>query len=132
MAQSAAAATAIALLSPRMASPFQIDTEHDDDGRYRLALAGELDLAAAPSFLRALETACADGARSITVDLSGLTFIDSAGLRAVLQGHRLCFGHGSEYWLDPTMAPPIRRLLEIAGVRPDAIPFLDGSSRRRP
>ncbi len=96
-------------------APFHLDCKHDD-GSYRLALTGELDLATVPEFERALRTACADGARAVTIDLSGLTFIDSTGLRAILEGHQICSTQGREYWIDRKMQTPVKRLLEIAGV----------------
>jgi anti-anti-sigma factor len=75
-----------------------------------------------PGFERALQTVCADGASAIVIDLSGVTFIDSAALRALLVGHELCISHGAEYWLDRDMASPVKRLLEIAGV--GRVPFI--------
>jgi anti-sigma B factor antagonist len=103
-----------------MGGQFRLRSEHDG-GDYRLSLTGELDIATVPQFEQALGAACADGAKSITVDLSGLAFIDSTGLRALLAGGEICVSHGSEYWIDRNMSPPVKRLLEIAGV--GRVPF---------
>jgi anti-anti-sigma factor len=104
------------------ARAFRLDTQHDDSGQCVLALAGEFDMAAAPVFQRALDAAIQRDAKSVTVDLSALTFIDSTGLRAVLEGRQLCAERRVEYWLAPEMARPVKRLLEIAGVA-SALPF---------
>ena len=70
-------------------------------------LRGELDLATAERVGELL-----DPARAVeTIDVSGLTFVDSAGLRALLRARRdrpaLCY-------LDPP--PALCRLAELAGV----------------
>jgi anti-sigma B factor antagonist len=44
-------------------------------------LAGELDMATAPRLDEAVAGVLAKGARRVTVDLSGLAFVDSSGLR---------------------------------------------------
>lgn len=47
----------------------------------RLTLAGELDIAGAPRVEDAVATSLAEGSRSLILDLSELTFVDSSGLR---------------------------------------------------
>ena len=54
---------------------------------HTIAVAGELDLATIPELERALEQAEASDALSIIVDLSRLQFIDSSGVRVLLQAH---------------------------------------------
>jgi anti-sigma B factor antagonist len=57
-----------------------------DEGELTVAIDGEFDMAATfavePALERALET---PGLRSFTLDLSGLSFIDSTGIGVVLQ-----------------------------------------------
>ena len=53
-----------------------------------LTVAGEVDSSTAPSLRAAVDTAFADGARSLTVDLDGVTFLDSAGLCVLAGAHR--------------------------------------------
>jgi anti-anti-sigma factor len=50
---------------------------------HRIELAGELDLATAPNLNDEFERAAACGPHEVVLDLSALTFIDCAGLRAV-------------------------------------------------
>jgi anti-sigma B factor antagonist len=47
----------------------------------RLQLSGELDLATVSRVERAVDAALSGGARSLVLDLSGVSFIDSSGLR---------------------------------------------------
>jgi anti-sigma B factor antagonist len=57
-----------------------------NDREVMIALEGELDLATSPQ----LEAACPEAARQarrVVIDLSGLSFIDSTGLRALLSAN---------------------------------------------
>ena len=47
-------------------------------------LSGELDLAVAAEFA-SVATSAMDGQRELVLDLSGLEFLDSAGIRAILE-----------------------------------------------
>ena len=49
-----------------------------------LSLVGELDLAAAPRFVSQAADALRTGARRLFVELQGVSFVDSAGLAALL------------------------------------------------
>jgi anti-sigma B factor antagonist len=49
-----------------------------------LRLDGELDLASVPTLEHAVENAMLDHAAELVLDLRGLEFIDSTGLRAIL------------------------------------------------
>jgi len=53
------------------------------DGERGLRLEGELDMATVPLLLEALEVMRGDG--QVRLDLSGLTFMDSSGLHAIVQ-----------------------------------------------
>jgi anti-anti-sigma factor len=60
---------------------------HDESDTVRLVLRGELDLATRPILIRALDAATTTpGVRECRVDLSRLTFLDCAGLSALLHG----------------------------------------------
>jgi anti-sigma B factor antagonist len=67
-----------------------------------LSLRGELDLTSAHVFERELRAAESAGPRRVVIDLSGLEFMDSTGLRALLlareraqsDGHELALRRG--------------------------------------
>jgi anti-sigma B factor antagonist len=60
---------------------FAIDSAAEDGGGTRLTLSGELDLGSAPR----LESALATAAPPIVLDLRGLKFMDSTGVRVLLE-----------------------------------------------
>lgn len=97
-------------------------SERDGD-THVLTLSGELDLVTAPEVERELRTVEAGDADAIVVDLSGLEFIDSTGIRLLIQTEQ------RSRWEPGRIAltrPPARvmRILAIAGI--DALlPFAD-------
>jgi anti-anti-sigma factor len=88
-----------------------------DDG-YRLE--GELDVATAGG-LTELLLAASEGDDPVVLDFSGVSFMDSSGLRALLEGAGLPNGSGPVVIKDPT--PQVRRVLEIS--IPDGVPGLE-------
>ncbi|HEY4427426.1 MAG TPA: STAS domain-containing protein [Solirubrobacteraceae bacterium] len=71
------------------------------DGAHTLELTGELDIASYPVLEAAAGRLMADGARSLTVDLHDLQFMDLAGLRAVLEVHERAEEVGCQLRLIP-------------------------------
>ena len=85
---------------------------HGESVVYRLF--GSLDIATAPTVRTALLEAT-DSARDLLVDLSGLEFIDSTGLGALIGAHRRALEHGGKVRL-VVREGPIARLLNITGL----------------
>ena len=76
-----------------------------------LRLAGEIDAHTAPD----LATAIGGLSGDVELDLSGVDFVDSSGLRVLIDAHQSVAGRGDELRLaQPSDA--VRRLLEISGV----------------
>ena len=71
--------------------PLSISSERTGD-TFHVAPAGELDIATAAALERELASVGATDAATIVLDLSGLTFIDSTGLRIVLDFTEFCGG----------------------------------------
>jgi anti-anti-sigma factor len=66
---------------------FGIDTTPTADGEGTvLAVSGDLDIASSEKFVRSAQEAIA-GRRPLIVDLTDCSFLDSSGLRAILQVH---------------------------------------------
>ena len=66
---------------------FGIDTTPTDDGQgLVLAVQGELDIASCGELTRRAQEAI-KGRRPLIVDLTACSFLDSSGLRAILQVH---------------------------------------------
>ncbi|MEV6304104.1 STAS domain-containing protein [Actinoplanes sp. NPDC051861] len=88
----------------------------DHDGTPTVALTGELDLAAADE-LRAILTAQLDrpATTGVTADLSGVTFMDSAALGALIAAFQHAAATNHTFVI--TDAPRgVRRIMEIAGI----------------
>jgi anti-anti-sigma factor len=64
--------------------PFECTPTPDGWGSVCLHLAGELDLATCPRFERVLKQAQSDRG-IVSVDLQELTFVDGAGLKAIVK-----------------------------------------------
>jgi anti-sigma B factor antagonist len=59
-----------------------------DSTTARLTAVGEVDSSSAPTLRTRLEGVLDGGARDLTVDLHGVTFLDSAGLCVLAAAHR--------------------------------------------
>jgi anti-anti-sigma factor len=98
-----------------------------DGQRYTLVLAGELDIASAVTLHGAVARARATGAAisALTLDLSGLIFIDSTGLAEIILTGQLCDRDGYEFALVPGPRA-VQRLFELTGLI-DALPFIEAA-----
>jgi anti-anti-sigma factor len=74
---------------------------------------GELDRSTADRLSSALDAARADGVTTL-LDLSAVSFIDSAGLRALLRSARAVDGHNWA-WFIVRASSVVRRLTEVSG-----------------
>lgn len=89
---------------------------------HTIHLFGELDLAGAESVERELLRVEATDARMILLDLSGLMYLDSTGVRLLLGAHaRSCAG-GDRLALVPGCAD-VQRVFELCRVA-DLLPFV--------
>jgi anti-sigma B factor antagonist len=86
------------------------------EGVRTISLSGELDVASAQMLEETLLEACSTGASEIVVDLSGVEFMDSTGLSAILKGKALCEAHACAYSLTPAQRP-VERVFRTTGVR---------------
>ena len=71
------------------------------DGRHTLVLSGELDIVSAGELTDVLLEVTRPGTIAVTLDLRGLTFIDSTGIYMVLFAQELSARHGWELSLIP-------------------------------
>lgn len=85
-----------------------------DDGTVSLALEGELDLAGAHQMEASLTAAEQNQPARLVVDLSRLQFIDSTGLRLLLQADARAKERGYELVLRPG-EQAVQRVFEVTG-----------------
>jgi anti-anti-sigma factor len=98
---------------------FDISTQQPSDGTVRLVARGELDIATAPSLVAALDDGVIGDSAVVVLDLSGVTFMDSTGVRALLGaydklGERLRI----------LASAPCQRVLAVTGLT-DRLPLVD-------
>ena len=101
--------------------------------RHRLVLVGELDIAPVADLETRVLRLCAEGASSIVIVLSRLTFMGSTGIRMILAAREACAERGCEFFVIPG-PPSVQRLFEITGLL-DQLPFrahLDGDEAADP
>jgi anti-anti-sigma factor len=93
-----------------MTTPLTLNTDHGVDGTPRVTAAGEIDISNIHVFTKAL-TAASDGSRRpITVDMSAVKYLDSAGINAL-------FKHADEIdRLHLIVHPFLMRVLTITGL----------------
>ena len=91
-----------------------LETREEGD-QVRIAVEGELDLSSALTFDEEVRRAEEREPRILVIDLSGLRFLDSTGLRLIMsahsrakkRGHRLAIVEGTQ---------AVQRIFRLAGV----------------
>jgi anti-sigma B factor antagonist len=107
--------------------PFSVATEETGDG-LRLVVRGDLDLASAREFGRAVAAAQRENPATMVVDLSALDFLDSRGLKEVLSAKALCEQRGCELRL--IAGEQARRLFEMTGLSA-SLPLISREGQER-
>ena len=87
-------------------------------GKHAFVLAGELDLASASQLGNAVAHLPMDQTTSLVLDLHEVTFIDCAGIRAILAVQDLCAQRRCGFSLVPGRAQ-VQRLFELCGLADD-------------
>jgi anti-anti-sigma factor len=92
-----------------MMTPLSLNTDRGVDGTPRVTAAGEIDISNIHAFTEALTTA-SEGNRPITVDMSAVKYLDSAGINVL-------FKHADEIdRLHLIVHPFLMRILKITGL----------------
>jgi len=99
---------------------FHVTSESSDDSQ-RIIASGELDIATVPVLEEAFDAAVASAAARIVVDLGGITFIDSTGLRLLIKMRETC----AEGRLGIRSTAIVDRLLQVTGLL-DQLPLIGG------
>ena len=88
-----------------------------------LEVKGEVDAHTVRFLDNTLEDLLAQEEPRVVLDLAGMTFISSAGLRAILYAHKQALKSGGEIRITVPVGP-IRRMFEIAGF-PEVMKIFD-------
>ncbi len=85
------------------------------DGHYEVRLRGELDMSTAAQLRDELQRLATEEAPKVTVDLSGLAFVDSTGLSVLITGLKRFRQLGGDMALRSPSSGTLR-VLEITGL----------------
>ena len=98
------------------AQPFEIHQERNGADAAVMRLSGEFDMAGCEDFETAVRTLGQDGLRQVVIDLADLTFIDSSGIRALLDSKRRAEEQGMALVVRVPEAGQVRQVLELTGL----------------
>lgn len=110
--------------------PFSADIQRPGTGSVpRVRVRGRVDVTTAEPFVDRLFTGCRGGVLSLTVDLSEVTFLGSAGVRALYRVREQLAVHGQRLTTVAVAGSPARGVLELVGLSP--APPETGDARER-
>jgi anti-sigma B factor antagonist len=95
------------------------------EARSLVRVAGEVDLATAPDLAAALDGALAER-RPIVIDLSDVEFIDTSGVRVLLDARRHVTEQGIELTVVAPPGSPARRILDLTDLS-EALSVVDAA-----
>jgi anti-anti-sigma factor len=108
---------------PPDAEPLCCEVARDGD-HARVRVAGALDLATVPLLDSELAALLDSGVRRVILDLSSLEFMDSTGLRFILEREMDARRDGFSLGVVPG-PPAVQRVFEVTGTA-QRLPFVDG------
>ena len=91
--------------------------ESDVEGVRLLEVFGELDLASAPRLCALLDAARTQRVKRVVVDLTGVDFCDSTGLRALMGASTELRHAGGRLAVAVLPDGPVSRLFDVTGIR---------------
>jgi anti-anti-sigma factor len=93
-----------------------VTVDHESDDTARIALAGEIDMDNASQVQHQILGAISNQHTAVTLDLSGIEYIDSAGLRVLFTlGNRLATLQIVMRLVVPEVSP-VRRVIDLSGM----------------
>ena len=93
---------------------FSLDATVGEDGITTVSVAGELDLATADEFSRAVRSGLTAG--PVLIDLRKVTFMDSSGVRALNTAMHESADRDRELRVSGRMHPSVVQVLEMTGM----------------
>lgn len=98
-------------------APFEVESE-ERDGRLHLVLSGELDLSTAPKLEPVVLAQIAAG-RHVVLDLRGLGFMDSSGVRILIEAQNAAAAGAARLTVvRPGSATTVGQVIEVSGIEP--------------
>jgi anti-sigma B factor antagonist len=97
------------------ATPFRSETERPAPGVLILRLVGDIDIATAEAAVAAIRRHVGPPASIVLLELSGVTFCSSSGLRVLVEAARLADEHGIDLRLVGA-GRPVQRPMDVTGL----------------
>ncbi len=94
-----------------------VETEELREGVVVMRLEGEVDMSSVSLMSEQFETLASEDERTVILDATKVTFMDSTGLHALVEGKRVLHEAGTRVFLVPSSQ--VRRVLEL--VFPDPL-----------
>src|SRR4051794_20008154 len=101
--------------------PFDLKVEADE-GLHRIILSGELDLHTSLDLSHAVKEVCSNRAQEVEIDLRGVRFIDSTGIRTLLVVASETASRGVTLRLIPSNSPHVTNVFEVTQML-DTLPW---------
>jgi anti-anti-sigma factor len=98
---------------PEAGPPLTVGVHRDGDAT--IVLAGEFDLHGTEAFARAVDEALVDGPEVLEVDARGVRFMDSSGLKSLLEARTSAAAAGSDLAVRHA-SDAVRRVIVLAGL----------------
>lgn len=80
-----------------------------------LTVVGELDMVTSSKLGSTIESLVDDGVQLVVLDLSGVSFADSSGLRVIIGSGDILEQHDGRLVIEG-ISPAVRKLLEVTGL----------------
>lgn len=100
--------------APDDAAYLWITTDEAEGPGAPLRVSGELDAGSVPELLAAIDVRIAEG-REVVLDLAGISFLDSSGIRAIAETLRRSGAEGFGLRISAA-SETVERLLEMTGM----------------
>jgi anti-sigma B factor antagonist len=100
-------------IDPSISLTVTVLSRHEDG--VRIAAAGELDLLSAAQLQSRLDEEL-DSGQQVELDVAGITFVDSTGLRVFVQAAQRAAQAGLRFALLQPLPAQMRRVLQVTGL----------------
>ena len=103
---------------PRVAvhdGSFELERSREEPTAFRIVVTGAMDHSNVAAFDRLTDALLVDAARFVVVDLAGVTFLDSSGLRGLVRARQLLAEHHGRLTCSG-MSRAVREVLTLAGL----------------
>ncbi len=96
-------------------SDLAVATQERDAQTMLVTLQGEVDAASSGALRSGVKDALAGGYKKVVLDMTGVSFIDSAGLRVLIDSQKLAENTGASVTIDQA-SEVVKRLLEMTAL----------------